>query len=282
MIVALLALALAPTALPSRRHHVKQRSGVAGNFDFYVLVLSWSPEFCYSHPNAGECSQHKGFLVHGLWPQNTDGTYPQNCQTSQPAPTNPESMSDIMPGEIVRHEWLTHGTCSGLNGDNYFALIRKLYNSIRIPDTLKQPTRSATLSTSQMKHEFEQANSQLRDDEIVVQLRGNYLNSIQFLSRRVHRRLPSLAPDSTTLGKVPLSCRPSVRRPGASAVILISGDPFEFARICAPFCAHTATPGSRKWRRNDAGRRAGCDGGRDDAYPTQLLRGGAQAGRRDR
>ena len=180
MMVAVLALALAPTALPFRRHHAKQSSGVAGNFDFYLLVLSWSPEFCYSHANAAECSQHKGFLVHGLWPQNNDGTYPQNCQTNQPAPTSPESMSDLMPSEIVRHEWLTHGTCSGLSGDNYFALIRKLYNSIRIPDGLKQPSKSATLSTSAMKRDFEQANSQLRDDAIVVQLRGNYLNSVQF------------------------------------------------------------------------------------------------------
>jgi ribonuclease T2 len=178
--VALLALTLAASALPSRRHHAKQTRGLAGNFDFYVLVLSWSPEFCYSHPSTRECSQHKGFLVHGLWPQNSDGTYPQNCQTNQPAPTSPESMSDIMPGEIVRHEWLMHGTCSGLSGDSYFALIRKLYSSIRIPDSFKQPASSATLSTSGMKRQFEQANSQLRDDEIVVQLRRNYLNSVQF------------------------------------------------------------------------------------------------------
>ncbi len=174
----------------SHRHHSKQAGGQAGAFDFYVLVLSWSPEFCYSHPDAGECGEHHGFLVHGLWPQNSDGTFPLNCHTDQPGPTNPEAMSDIMPHEIVRHEWLAHGTCSGLNGDQYFALIRRLFGSIRIPDRLKQPDRSTTLSVIDMKHSFEQANPQLRDNEIVVQLRGNYLNGVEFCESKQETPAP--------------------------------------------------------------------------------------------
>src|SRR6201996_9691352 len=51
-------------------------------FDYYLLNLSWSPEFCHSHPNATECASRATFVLHGLWPQNTDGTYPQNCSTA--------------------------------------------------------------------------------------------------------------------------------------------------------------------------------------------------------
>src|ERR1700751_2317489 len=51
----------------------------AQSFDYYLLNLSWSPEFCYSHQSAPECGLHKTFVLHGLWPQNADGTYPQNC-----------------------------------------------------------------------------------------------------------------------------------------------------------------------------------------------------------
>src|SRR3974390_1701145 len=45
-----------------------------GNFDYYLLNLSWSPEFCHSHPSAAECAEHATFVLHGLWPQNFDGS----------------------------------------------------------------------------------------------------------------------------------------------------------------------------------------------------------------
>ncbi len=56
-------------------------------YDFYLLNLSWSPEFCHSHPDSPECAAHPGFVVHGLWPQNNDGTYPEHCP-SRPGPTS--------------------------------------------------------------------------------------------------------------------------------------------------------------------------------------------------
>ncbi len=72
-----LLLSISTISLASHRHN-RTRSGQAGAFDYYMLVLSWSPEFCYSHPNAAQCSQHTGFTVHGLWPQRNDGSYPVN------------------------------------------------------------------------------------------------------------------------------------------------------------------------------------------------------------
>ena len=168
------------SAPASHHHRSTTPRGHAGRFDYYVFVLSWSPEFCHSKPDSAQCSQHCGFIVHGLWPQNNDGTYPQHCVTSQPGPTNPSSMADIIPQEIVQHEWQTHGTCSGLSGDNYFALIRKLHSSLRIPQKLQAPSSAFVTRSAEVKSGFEQVNPGLNDGELVVQLRQGYLNAVEF------------------------------------------------------------------------------------------------------
>ncbi|NJL42628.1 MAG: hypothetical protein HC935_03095 [Pseudanabaena sp. SU_2_4] len=46
--------------------------GTPGKFDYYVLSLSWSPEYCAStsNPDPNQCSQRRySLVVHGLWPQ---------------------------------------------------------------------------------------------------------------------------------------------------------------------------------------------------------------------
>lgn len=186
-----LLLLVTATGIPASRHKSHRTSGQAGAFDFYLFVLSWSPEFCYSHPSAAQCSKHTGFIVHGLWPQNNDGSYPLDCQTSQPGPSNPDSMADIMPAEIIQHEWIQHGTCSGLSGDEYFALIRKLSRSIRIPERMKAPAQSLTISTADLKRAFEEANPGLDDREMAIQLRGNYLNAVEFCRAKAANPAPA-------------------------------------------------------------------------------------------
>ena len=176
--VALLALSL--TCFPSHRRHSRAQGGQAGVFDFYLFVLSWSPEFCHSKPGAAQCSAHKGFVVHGLWPQNNNGSYPSNCATNQPGPSNSSAIADIMPAEIIQHEWQTHGTCSGLSGDAYFALIRQTFESIKIPEQFQAPKSSVTLHPKELKQAFESLNGNLSDADIAVQLRGNYLNAAEF------------------------------------------------------------------------------------------------------
>lgn len=54
----------------------------AGQFKYYVLSLSWSPEFCRSHPsqkNEMQCKQQREFIVHGLWPECGSGG-PRSCE----------------------------------------------------------------------------------------------------------------------------------------------------------------------------------------------------------
>ena len=51
----------------------ERRDNRAGEFDFYVLSLSWSPTFCADKGdgNRGQCGIEKDFrfIVHGLWPR---------------------------------------------------------------------------------------------------------------------------------------------------------------------------------------------------------------------
>src|SRR5262252_2316182 len=133
--IVLLVLAALAAAGYSKHHRSRQAAhGQPGAFDYYLLTLSWSPEFCHSHADRPECqSGNHGFVVHGLWPQYVDG-YPENCSNA-PGLANPSEMTDIIPDAgLVAHEWSTHGTCSGLNAESYFKLLRRAFTSIKVPE----------------------------------------------------------------------------------------------------------------------------------------------------
>src|SRR5439155_1314714 len=84
-----------------------QKKGKPGVFDYYLLTLSWSPQFCTTKPSDPQCNgQHKfGFVVHGMWPQFKNGSWPQMCST-KPGLSDPSAMLDIMPSKsLIAHEW---------------------------------------------------------------------------------------------------------------------------------------------------------------------------------
>lgn len=150
-------------------------------FDYYLLALSWSPEYCHSHASSTQCSsdKHFGFVVHGLWPEYKTGSGPQHCG-SQPGLSNPSSMLDIMPDlGLVQHEWTTHGTCSGLTAEQYFGLIRKAFSSVKQPTQLTGAKTPQTLSPRQVKQDFEGANPELNDSEMMINCASNYLQAVE-------------------------------------------------------------------------------------------------------
>jgi ribonuclease T2 len=179
-VILLLAAALLVTAAGSSKHHGSRQAaqGTPGQFDYYLLTLSWSPEFCHSHPDKPECqSGHHGFVVHGLWPQYVDG-YPEHCSTA-PGLSNPSEMADIMPDAgLVAHEWSTHGTCSGLNAEDYFKLLRQAYSSIKVPEPFAALKQNFSISPQEVKKDFVQANPSLKDDEMTVSCGNNYLTAV--------------------------------------------------------------------------------------------------------
>src|SRR3954468_209283 len=110
-------LTVAPAAAQDRRQNQ------AGQFDFYVLSLSWSPTFCEASAERGRQQKEQcgarpySFVVHGLWPQYERG-FPEFCQQPSPRLNRDivSSMLDLMPAPgLIFNEWDKHGTCSGLN-----------------------------------------------------------------------------------------------------------------------------------------------------------------------
>lgn len=150
---------------------------VPGQFDYYALVLSWSPSYCsdQGRDDDVQCNRRDGrrysFVLHGLWPQYDSG-YPSNCRLPRrPFVPDPviNNMLDIMPSRgLVIHEYRTHGTCSGLNPVQYFALARRLFNGINIPERFNNPFESQILSAADVKRVFLQANPQFSPDMMTV------------------------------------------------------------------------------------------------------------------
>ena len=174
--------------------HATLRTG--SGFDYYLLNLSWSPEFCYSHPNAAECASHSTFVLHGLWPQNNDGTYPENCSNA-PGPGDPSSFADIYPeAGLLEHEWHTHGTCSGLNADAFFTTARTAYRSIAIPRKLAGLSIQTSMSPNQIMDLFMEDNPRIPRESLAVSCGNNYLTALEVcLDKTLH----------------PIQCGPGIR-----------------------------------------------------------------------
>src|ERR1700712_548738 len=103
ILMALGLLAMAVGSAPAQ----DRRQNAPGEFDFYVLSLSWSPSFCEAaseRGNSGRSQQAQcggrpfAFVVHGLWPQYERG-FPDYCQRPSPRLDRNimSSMLDLMP-----------------------------------------------------------------------------------------------------------------------------------------------------------------------------------------
>ena len=121
-----------------------------GEFDFYVLALSWSSSFCEATGDARGANQCEigrklGFVVHGLWPQFERG-FPSDCGPAGRAPSRMalDDARGVFPDEgLARYEWRKHGTCSGKSPTDYFADVRRAKDSLVIPPQFRAPTKSS-------------------------------------------------------------------------------------------------------------------------------------------
>jgi ribonuclease T2 len=184
-------LALLPDEAAAQRYgryddkRSEQRANVPGDFDYYALVLSWSPTHCAAQPRNRrdqQCNPKPGkrpyaFVMHGLWPQYTRG-YPERCWTRF-KPYVPKrvisGMLDIMPSTgLIIHQYKKHGTCSGLKPEGYFSLSRRIFKRIKIPQRYVLPEKPQMVSPDTLVDEFIAANSilGLQPDMIVVSCGG--------------------------------------------------------------------------------------------------------------
>lgn len=158
----------------------------AGDFDYYVLALSWSPAWCEMEGDARndpQCDRGRGttFVMHGLWPQYEIG-WPSWCRTTERDPTRSETatMADVMGGAgNAFHQWKKHGRCSGLPADGYFQLARKALKRVAIPDLFVGVTRDLTLPASVIEEAFLASNPSLSGDQITVTCKAGLIQEVR-------------------------------------------------------------------------------------------------------
>lgn len=148
-------------------------------FDYYVLVMTWAPSYCQREGRSrkdAQCSttNPRAFTLHGLWPQYQKG-WPLNCPTGK-RPWVPQrvidEMADIMPSKgLMIHEYRTHGTCSGLEPEEYFAVSRELYEQVKVPARFTSAEKVDTLSLQEIEKAFVEANAWLKPEMISVTCR---------------------------------------------------------------------------------------------------------------
>jgi ribonuclease T2 len=153
------------------------RQNTPGEFDFYVLSLSWSPSYCEAGMERSgrapeqQCGERPyAFVVHGFWPQYEKG-FPEYCQ--RPAPRLDRnivsSMLDLMPSpRLIFHEWDRHGTCSGLSPRAYFDNVRKARAAVKIPEDYLDLKAPLTVTPDEVEDAFVKANPALPRNAIAV------------------------------------------------------------------------------------------------------------------
>jgi len=106
--------------------------GVSGDFDLWLLALSWAPSFCCQKEKKKQCDQQRlgganKLTIHGLWPsyatpRREGKSYPVYCELPPSGRINSES-GEV--GGLEQYEWLKHGTCSGLSLSQYFGEMKR-------------------------------------------------------------------------------------------------------------------------------------------------------------
>jgi ribonuclease T2 len=146
-----------------------------GDFDFYVLTLSWSPGFCDTggdEKSPGQCAagSGEGFVVHGLWPDNQGRADPSDCGRAERLSTEAlAEVNGVYPDAgLARYEYAKHGTCTGLSPEAYFGAVKYARDQLVVPDYLKAPRERIKTTPSQIERDFIAANPNLTANNMAV------------------------------------------------------------------------------------------------------------------
>ncbi|MGE3147828.1 MAG: ribonuclease T [Pseudorhodoplanes sp.] len=166
-----------------------RRQNEPGQFDFYVLALSWSPSFCEAAseraPNrkpSEQCSARPySFIVHGLWPQYEKG-FPEFCQVPAPRLNRGivSAMLDLMPSpRLIFNEWDKHGTCTGLHPRAYFENVRKARAVMKIPAEYLELNEPLNVAPAAVEEAFIKANPGLKPEAITITCDSRRLSEVR-------------------------------------------------------------------------------------------------------
>ena len=187
-----------------------------GQFDFYVLALSWSPGFCEISGNRNrqcDAGSGLGFVVHGLWPQTEQG-YPSFCEPSGrfvPRAAVDEAKGLFPDDNLARYQWRKHGTCSGESPSGYFRAVQRARERVRVPDSLRSLGSEARVMPAEIEQAFIKANPELRPDMIAVSCGRRILQEVRICfdrDLRGFRSCPEVDRDTCRASEILI---PSVR-----------------------------------------------------------------------
>lgn len=147
----------------------------AGDFDYYVMSLSWSAAWCALEGDSRgdpQCDAGRDltFVLHGLWPQYEDG-WPSYCRTAERDPTRAETaaMADIMGGSgLAFYQWKKHGRCAGLSAQAYYRTAREAFGRVTVPDFFAGVSRPLEVPARVIEDAFLEANPGLTRDQITI------------------------------------------------------------------------------------------------------------------
>ncbi|SET61331.1 ribonuclease T2 family protein [Oceanicella actignis] len=162
------------------------RQRPAGDFDHYILALSWSPAWCAQEGRARGAEQcapgrRLGFVLHGLWPQYERG-WPAWCRSGRRDPSRAESaaMADIMGSAgLAWHQWKKHGRCTGLSAGDYYALMRQAWARVVRPEALRRLERAVRIDARVIEQAFLEANPELTPDAITIVCRDGAIREVR-------------------------------------------------------------------------------------------------------
>ena len=163
----------------------------AGEFDYYVMSLSWSPNWCELEGdarNSPQCDAREdhGWILHGLWPQFHQG-WPSFCRTPhrQPSRRTTKDMADIMgTSGLAWHQWKKHGTCSGLSATDYYALSREAYATVTRPPIFRRLDKTVKLNASVIEEAFLQSNPHLEPDGVTITCKLRHIQEVRICLSR--------------------------------------------------------------------------------------------------
>jgi ribonuclease T2 len=208
-------VSLKPALAARAQHHPPTGSTrIAGQYDYYLLALSWSPVYCASHADDhAQCGGNKrfGLVLHGLWPQLTTGRPVAECVGGGNLDGEAEAFgTTIFPSPtLVMHEWNKHGTCTGLSAMDFFKAADTARRSVAVPPMLEPGAKTLNLPAPEIVKAVRALNPKIGDKGMVVTCSGPELAEIRVCLDR------ELQPRACGAG-VASNCRPgNIRIPGA-------------------------------------------------------------------
>ena len=150
----------------------------AGEFDYYVMALSWSSAWCAADGKGrGEpqCDRGRGltFVLHGRTVER------------DPNRSDSAAMADIMGSSgSAFYQWKKHGRCSGLSARGYYAKAREAFDSVVIPPVFARMSKTLQVPAEVIESAFLESNPGLQRDQVTVVCQGRQIREVRICLTR--------------------------------------------------------------------------------------------------